>query len=71
VTQALRFSSIRLENWRNLGRAQADLQQRIFLVGPNASGKSNVLDVFRFLCERHRSPQVPQRSIPLYQYVHS
>lgn len=26
-----------------------DLQRRVFLVGPNASGKSNFLDVFRFL----------------------
>jgi len=25
------------------------LQERVFLVGPNASGKSNLLDVFRFL----------------------
>src|SRR5580700_4951809 len=25
------------------------LQKRVFLVGPNASGKSNLLDVFRFL----------------------
>jgi predicted ATPase len=26
-----------------------DLSRRVFLVGPNASGKSNLLDVFRFL----------------------
>ena len=49
MTQTLRFSSIHLENWRNFVRAQTDLQRRIFLVGPNASGKSNFLDVFRFL----------------------
>ncbi len=28
-----------------------DLQKRAFLVGPNASGKSNLLDAFRFLYE--------------------
>ncbi len=49
MTQTLRFSSIHLENWRNFVRTQTDLQRRVFLVGPNASGKSNFLDVFRFL----------------------
>lgn len=46
---ALYFSSVRLENWRNFVRAELQLQRRVFLVGPNASGKSNFLDVFRFL----------------------
>ena len=45
----MRFSYVRLENWRNFGQAAAALQERVFLVGPNASGKSNFLDVFRFL----------------------
>lgn len=45
----LRFSWIRLENWRNFARIETALRQRVFLVGPNASGKSNLLDVFRFL----------------------
>ena len=45
----LTFTSIHVENWRNFGTASADLAQRVFLVGPNASGKSNFLDVFRFL----------------------
>jgi predicted ATPase len=44
-----RFASIHLENWRNFIHVKADLQRRIFLIGPNASGKSNFLDVFRFL----------------------
>jgi predicted ATPase len=47
--QALRFSSLRLENWRNFGQIETDLRRRVFLVGPNASGKSNFLDAFRFL----------------------
>ena len=46
----LKFTHITLENWRNFGHAQAVLQDRVFLIGPNASGKSNFLDVFRFLC---------------------
>ena len=45
----MRFLSIYLENWRNFTRVDVLLQQRMFLVGPNASGKSNFLDAFRFL----------------------
>ncbi len=45
----MRFSHISLENWRNLGHIDVPLQIRAFLVGPNASGKSNFLDAFRFL----------------------
>lgn len=44
-----RFTRIRLENWRNFRDVSVDLQERVFLVGPNASGKSNFLDAFRFL----------------------
>lgn len=47
--KAFRFTHIYLENWRNFSRVDVDLQRRVFLVGPNASGKSNFLDVFRFL----------------------
>jgi len=43
------FTHIYLENWRNFIQVDVDLQRRAFLVGPNASGKSNFLDVFRFL----------------------
>jgi len=38
-----------LENWRNFTLVDVALSQRVFIVGPNASGKSNFLDVFRFL----------------------
>lgn len=46
---SLRFTRIHLENWRNFSQADAQLQRRVFVVGPNASGKSNFLDAFRFL----------------------
>lgn len=49
AAQSLHFSSVHLENWRNFVRVDLRLQKRVFLVGPNASGKSNFLDVFRFL----------------------
>lgn len=44
-----RFTRLALENWRNFVRVSVRMQRRVFLVGPNASGKSNFLDVFRFL----------------------
>src|SRR6266567_7115217 len=49
VGKTLRFTKLYAENWRNFTKVEADLQRRVFLVGPNASGKSNLLDVFRFL----------------------
>ncbi|MEW6139667.1 MAG: AAA family ATPase, partial [Thermodesulfobacteriota bacterium] len=45
----MHFSRIGLENWKNFASVDVPLQQRAFLVGPNASGKSNFLDVLRFL----------------------
>ncbi|MGE0300128.1 MAG: AAA family ATPase [Dehalococcoidia bacterium] len=47
----LRLTHISLINWRNFTKLDAALQQMMFLVGPNASGKSNFLDSFRFLSE--------------------
>jgi energy-coupling factor transporter ATP-binding protein EcfA2 len=44
-----RFSLLRLKNWKNFQSVEVELPSRVFLVGPNASGKSNLLDVFRFL----------------------
>lgn len=49
ASKPLRFTTIRLENWRNFTHVDTGLQRRTFLLGPNASGKSNFLDVFRFL----------------------
>lgn len=42
-------SHLRLKNWRNFQVVDVPLKHRMFLAGPNASGKSNLLDVFRFL----------------------
>ncbi|MEQ8192350.1 MAG: AAA family ATPase, partial [Candidatus Eremiobacterota bacterium] len=42
-------SHISLKNWRNFRSVDVDMGERIFLVGPNACGKSNFLDVLRFL----------------------
>ena len=43
------ISKLRIENWKNFSKGEARLSHRLFLVGPNASGKSNFLDIFRFL----------------------
>lgn len=43
------ISKLALKNWRNFRTVNADLTERVFVIGPNASGKSNLLDVFRFL----------------------
>lgn len=42
-------SRLILKNWRNFKKVDVKLQERVYLIGPNASGKSNLLDVFRFL----------------------
>jgi len=42
-------SRLILKNWRNFRGVDVELGERMFIVGPNASGKSNLLDVFRFL----------------------
>ncbi|WP_293146313.1 MULTISPECIES: AAA family ATPase [unclassified Microcoleus] len=41
------ISHIALKNWRNFQSVNVDLRDRVFLVGPNACGKSNFLDSFR------------------------
>jgi predicted ATPase len=45
----MRFTKLHLENWRNFTHVEVALQNRMFLIGANATGKSNLLDVFRFL----------------------
>ena len=42
-------SRLILKNWRNFRSVDVRLTERVFVVGANASGKSNLLDVFRFL----------------------
>lgn len=43
------ITHIKLTNWKNFKKVDVDLRGRVFVVGANASGKSNFLDVFRFL----------------------
>lgn len=45
----MHFTRLKLKNWRNFVGVDLEIGERLFITGPNASGKSNLLDVFRFL----------------------
>jgi len=45
----MQIQRIKIRNWRNFKDADVPLSERTFIVGANASGKSNFLDIFRFL----------------------
>ena len=57
------ISHIVLKNWRNFRSIEVDLRDRVFLIGPNASGKSNFLDAFRFLRDLAKSGGGLQKAI--------
>lgn len=43
------ITHLKLKNWRNFIDIDTPIHECTWLLGPNASGKSNLLDVFRFL----------------------
>ena len=43
------ITRVKLKNWRNFRDVDIALGPRAYMIGANASGKSNFLDVFRFL----------------------
>lgn len=45
----MRITHIQLKNWKNFLDADVPLEERVFLIGPNAAGKSNFLDAMRFM----------------------
>ena len=47
----MRITHLAASNWRNFKNVEFDVGERLFVVGPNAVGKSNLLDVFRFLAD--------------------
>ena len=49
MSSNLKIRRLGLRNWKNFADVDVAIENRVFLVGPNASGKSNFLDVFRFL----------------------
>ncbi len=45
----MHISRLALSNWKNFKKAEGVFGPRTFVIGPNASGKSNLLDALRFL----------------------
>jgi predicted ATPase len=43
------LKKITLHNWKNFQNCEAELTERCFIIGANASGKSNFIDALRFL----------------------
>lgn len=59
----MRISKLKLINWKNFKRAEVNLEYRVFIAGPNASGKSNLLDAIRFLRDLVRQGGGLQESV--------
>lgn len=57
------ITKLSLKNWRNFKRVDVELRERVFVIGPNAAGKSNLLDVFRFLRDVAKPGGGLQRSV--------
>lgn len=45
----MRITKLSLRNWRTFKNLDVEVGRRLIIIGPNASGKSNVLDSVRFL----------------------
>lgn len=45
----MQVTDLKVKNWRNFRTVDVPFGDRVFIAGANASGKSNLLDVFRFL----------------------
>lgn len=45
----MKIKKLSLENWKNFRSISVEIGERLFIVGANASGKSNFLDSIRFL----------------------
>lgn len=59
----MQFRRLVVNNWRNFTNVDVPLADRMFLVGPNASGKSNLLDVFVFLRDLAKSDGGLQQAV--------
>ena len=43
------LTHLEFRNWRNFTQGSVSFKDTAYLIGPNASGKSNFLDIFRFM----------------------
>ena len=60
-------------NWCNFAHIEFDMSSRVFIVGPNSSGKSNLLGALRFLSDiaRYGLAAATEDLGGLDRYVHS
>ncbi|MCY4341264.1 MAG: AAA family ATPase [Gammaproteobacteria bacterium] len=49
MNATMKIRKLHLRNWKNFLDVEVSVTDRVFLIGPNASGKSNLLDSLRFL----------------------
>jgi len=47
----VKLTHIAITNWRNFAHIEFDMSSRLFIVGPNSSGKTNLLAALRFLSD--------------------
>ncbi|MGC6387258.1 AAA family ATPase [Ewingella sp. S1.OA.A_B6] len=59
----MRISRVVLKNWKNFRNVDVSLLDRTYIIGPNAAGKSNILDVFRFMNDISKSGGGLQKAV--------
>lgn len=47
----MNITRVQLKNWKNFRNIDVNMSDRVYIIGPNAVGKSNFLDVFRFMSD--------------------
>ena len=57
------ISRLMIKNWRNFRAVDVRLSDLVFVIGPNAAGKSNFLDAVRFLRDISKPGGGLQRAI--------
>ena len=69
----MKLTHFAAENWCNFAHIEFDMSSRVFIVGPNSSGKSNLLGALRFLSDiaRYGLVAATEDLGGLDRYVHS
>jgi predicted ATP-dependent endonuclease of OLD family len=61
------LKKIKLHNWKNFQNCEVNLEERCFIIGANASGKSNFIDALRFLRDISKQAGGLQNAVLLLQ----